>query len=86
MCYRQTDQPTDQRTDIVTYRVACTRLKIQDLILCASAYSFGIITKTKDNNIKDNNANDNNIGDDDAKDHIGDDNADNNIIDDNARA
>ena len=27
MCYQRTDQPTNQRTDIVTYRVACTRLK-----------------------------------------------------------
>ena len=27
--HRRTNQPTDGPTDIVTYRVACTRLKIQ---------------------------------------------------------
>ena len=30
-CYRPTDRPTDQRTDTVGYRVACTRLKIKAL-------------------------------------------------------
>ena len=61
-------------------------MKIQDLILCASAYSFGIITKTKGNrHISDDDA-DHNNGDDDANNHIGDDDADNNISDDDATA